>query len=465
MKVRLALAVALLVAFVPSAHAGQVTFGSDLSGAADRRLADEHQADVLFFNAPGQTNQHVSPVDGEVVGVRVKGTINSVQGRETNNLFHIQTLRPVGADQYTVTSSTQHLFFPVDVDPSTVSTFRASLPQCVAAGDVVNFNNVGGWDGNNNDPRGTIYQIFAAKPAHNVFWYEKDAGTMLNDTFTINRQIQNGREVTGGQHPNPGQPYPDREVLMQVDVATGYDAAVNCPGGRKGQEYKGVDITTPDPIPLVRDDGVARVRVTCNPGSYDSCSGSVKLEAEGVLLGTSDTFKLPITGATNVLVKLSNDAAGLLAQRGTLSAMATAATRDGHGVDRTDAASVTLKSARPVGPAGFAGTTAKAQSVTYKKGKKVTMKATCPAGTTGLCTGTLSAESRKKIGKKKVKMATAKYSIAPGKTAKFTLKLTSAGIKALKKAKKIDTTAVLRAKDGSGRVATTRVKLTFKQGR
>ena len=92
------------------------------------------------------------------------------------------------------------------------------------------------------------------------------------------------------------------------------------------------------------------------------------------------------------------------------------------------------------------------------------MKATCPAGTTGLCTGTLAAESRKKIGKKKVKMATAKYSIAPGKTARFQLKLTSAGIKALKKTKKIDTTAVLRAKDGSGRVATTRVKLTFKRG-
>lgn len=455
MKVLALLPLAALLALPSVAQAGTVTFGSDLTAPAS--IEDNHQADVLYFNAPGQVNSHASPVDGEVIAVRIKGTIlprrSGAETKQIDKLFHIQTLRPNGNNSYTVLTSSDSFYFPFNVSPDTISSYRAESPHCVSTGDIVDFNDIGGWQGDPGDSPGTRYQIFARSPGSNMPWYSKDQGTNIGTTFTTE------------------PPYTGHELLMQVVVATGYDAATNCPGGRKGREYQGVTLSTPDPAPKVYDDGVARVRVLCPENTYQTCDGTVKLAAEGKDLG-SNTFKLNRSQSTNVQVRLSNEGAGLLAQRGTLTATAMANTHDDYGVAVTTTGPVKLTSARAAtggDGSGFFGTTAKAQTLTYRKGKQLSLKATCPAGTTGACTGRISIKSQTRIKLRKsdkkgrvYSLASAKYAIEAGKTAPVAFKLTSSGLKALKAARKIAAIATISSQDGAGHTASKRVKVTFK---
>ena len=186
MKVFVTLAVAALFAIPATAQADMVTFGSDLSGTPS--ITDNHQADVLYFNSPGQTNTTASPVDGEVIAVRIKGTIlprdNGEVTTDIDRLFHIQTLKQNGSDSYTVLTSSDNFYFPYNVDPDTVTTFRAASPQCVSAGDVVDFNDIGGWQGDPHSPKGTQYRIFQRTAGNNTSWYSKDQGTNNGTTFT-----------------------------------------------------------------------------------------------------------------------------------------------------------------------------------------------------------------------------------------------------------------------------------------
>jgi hypothetical protein len=451
MKVFASLFIAALLALPAAAQADMHTFGSDLSAPAS--VEDEHQADTVYFNTPGQANSLASPVDGEVVAVRIKGTIvprpNNAETTQIDRLFHIQTLKPNGSSNYTVLTSSDGFYFPYNVDPDTISTYRSAGPQCVSAGDVVNFNDIGGWHGMPADPSATRYRIFARSPGNNVSWYTADNGTNTGSTWTTS-------------------PIRDQELLMQVVVATGYDAATNCPGGRMGQEYKGVSIGTPNPAPKVYDDGVARARVVCPENTYQGCDGTVHFAVDGKEIG-SNTFKLNRSESTNVQVRLTNEGAGILTQRGKLDVAATVESKDGYGVPMTTTGTVTLTSARAVTGTAFVGTTGRAQTFTYKKGAKPTLKLTCPAGTTGACTGKISIKSqtRVKLSKKDKKgkvysLGSASYTIAAGKTVRIPFKIPSAGLKALKKVKTIVGIATVTSADGAGHSASERVKITFK---
>jgi hypothetical protein len=456
---------AALLALPASAQAEVYTFGPDIDSSGPATLSENHQADTLFFNQGVGGTGSGSPVAGEVTSVRIKGTIvprtNKVES-DLQRMFHIQVLHPNPDGQYTVETSTQDLFFPIGVSPNTISTYSADAAQCVGVGDYVDFNNVGGWDGDMADPNGTTYKIFgAAPPGGPVNWYERDNGTNIGTTWFPNRRVDNGTGTT-----YPGAPKADRQLLMQVTVATGYDARPPC--GRKGLEYKGITMSTPSPAPKVYDDGIARVRTLCPDNSYGGCNGTLRLEAEGQVLGQADV-SLNTAETTNIQLKLTNEAANLLAMRGTLTATATGETHDGFGVALTTTAPVQLTAARPA-PTGFAGTTARAQTVTVKKGSKaLTIKGTCPAGTIGACTGTLSAVSQKRISISRADkrgkvwpMATGAHTIPAGQTARMPITLSKAGLKVLKAKKVVVAIATVTSVDGAGRSASKRVKLTFK---
>jgi hypothetical protein len=470
-----AAACALFALPVSAAQADVVTFGVDVDHVGPATLSENHQADTLFFNAPGQDNSFVSPVAGEVTQVRVKGTIVPKLNKfdqsfeDLYRLFHIQTLHPNGDGSYTVTSSTQHLYFPVNVDPNTITPFSAASPQCVEAGDVVDFNNVGGWGGDMADPAGTTYKIFGPSAGNKVYWYERNDGTNNGMTIVPNRRVDDANNNTDSSR----GPIADEQLLMQVTVATGYDAAVNCTGGRRGLEYQGVALSTPSPAPKIYDDGVARVRVVCPEHTKDGCTGALRFEVDGKLIGSSDTFSLGVGQSTNVKVRLNPDGANLVATRGTVTALATAVTTDGFGVQQTTTGNVVLTSARPA-VTGYAGVQAKPQTivVTKKNLKKLTLKATCPAGTVTACTGTVSAQNQQRISLRRgqsrgllYKMATGALTIPTGKTARFTIKLTASGLKVVKAKKKVLAIATIESRDGAGRTAAERVKVTFKYSR
>ncbi|MEA2373606.1 MAG: hypothetical protein QOD53_69 [Thermoleophilaceae bacterium] len=112
-------------------------------------------------------------------------------------------------------------------------------------------------------------------------------------------------------------------------------------------------------------------------------------------------------------------------------------------------------------PDPFTGVVVKAKKATVKKGK-AKIKVTCPAGTPGRCVGTLKLVSAKKLEKKKRKLGRGSFSIAAGKSATVTIKISKRGRAYLKGHMSLAAKATAIAHDGAGTVKTTggKVKLT-----
>jgi hypothetical protein len=460
MRITVLAALAALLLVPASASAEQLTFGSSLAGSPDV-MHDENKADTLFFNHAAK-NSLAAPASGEILAVRVKGKIvpRSPEVDKDNNIFHTQVLRPNPDGTYTVDSSSQHLYFPIGGNVDDVNTFVPST-QCIKKGQILDFNHIGGWNGDNNET-GTKYQIFKRDTSSEMYWFERDQGTNIGATFTPNHQLHNdGTPFPVNGYPD-GQPLP-QELMMQVVVGTGFDSSNLCEGGLKGYEYNGVAITKT--TFTVYDDGVAGARIGCLSGR-GYCEGTLRLVLDGVELGSA-AFKINRALTTNIDIPLTNEGARIVNTKGLVDAQVVADSHDDIGQQRQTTGVSTLKSARPT-PGGFAGTTVRAQNVTVKNGV-LSMKATCPLGTSGSCTGNVSVSTQKRVpltrgSRGKVyKMAAGKFTIAPGKTVRVPLKLTSGGKKVMKKVKKVVTIATVTTAEQGGQPISKRSKLTLQR--
>ena len=451
-------AIAALALAPATASADQVTFGSDLSGTPDV-MDNTHLADYLSFNVSPK-NTHKSPVSGEILAVRVKGKIwphQEAYQREALNLFHTQVLRDNGNNNFTVDSSSQHLYFPVGGDVNDVHTFVPSV-QCVKAGQYVDFNHIGGWDGQGTG--GTRYQIWKTDGNSSMNWYEHDNGTNIGSTWNANRQVNGntGLEVTA--NPQHGRPY-NRELMMQIVVGTGFDGSNLCEGGLKGFEYDGVEIIKQ--TFTVRDDGIGKARLSCASGR-GFCEGVARLSIDGTEVG-SGNFKINRSDTTNVDIPLSGEGARLVNSRGEVEATVTVESRDEIGTPARNTGTTVLKSARP---GGFPGTTVKPQNATVNKGIFF-VRATCPAATAGACTGTMSVASQKRVvlsrgSRGKVyRFGNGRFTLQPGQTARVQVKLNSSGKKVFRKVKKVVAIATVTTADGGGARVTKRHKVTLKR--
>jgi hypothetical protein len=156
-------------------------------------------------------------------------------------MVHFQSLDPAGANgarQVYLTSSTFHM--PVD-NPSAVTTFTPEN-LCVRQGGAVAFNTIGGfkWGGSLGAPtidsqyhKGTPWQIFAATTGAATAWYSKDEGTKNGHVLTP----AGGHDAREGHGTVEG----NRELLMQVVVATGDDRSQSCGGPRRHPDGTLVD--------------------------------------------------------------------------------------------------------------------------------------------------------------------------------------------------------------------------------
>ena len=454
-------ALALLLVLPASASADQATFGSDL--VATPTVTESHQADTLFFNTTG-ANSHVAPITGEILGIRVKGTVVPQPGRSNNSMWHSQVAQPNANGTYSVESSSQAFYFPVGVPADTVSTFVPST-QCIKAGQVLDFNNVGGWDGNPAQPSGTIYKIYSPKAGSQYNWFERDNGTNVGVTFNPGRRIFNNPDGSFKLEQYEGPR--NGELMMQVVVGNGWDASNVCPGGLKGWEYQGVEVK--DVAGKVYDDGVGHARLFCPSNTKTFCKGTVRLESEGQPLGTSREFTMKPNDTTTIDVPLTNDGARVVNTRGTVKADVIAETVDELDQHKTSTGSSTLVSARPT-PAGFAGLTVKPQSAGAKNGV-AQLKATCPRGTEGSCTGTIALVTQKRIfgrgfgGRRGSlpKVAAGAFTIPAGGTVRVPVKVSAKGQKLLTAAKSVVTVATVQSTDGAGRPVAKRVKVTLKR--
>jgi hypothetical protein len=453
-------ALAALLLIPAAASADQATFGSSLEGSPDV-LHDQNKADTLFFNVSAK-NTHQSPVSGQILAVRVKGAVIPRSGDIDKDLdiFHTQVLRANADGTFTVDSSSQSFEFPVGGSVDEVHTFVPST-QCIRAGQYVDFNHFGGWNGDNAQP-GTRYQIFKRDSSSQMYWYERDQGTNNGTTFTPNQQLDTAGNPLNNNGFQAGQPRSE-ELMMQVVVGTGFDSSSLCEGGLQGYEYAGVSV---QPTTFtVYDDGVAGARLGCTSGR-GFCEGTARLSVDGVELGSAP-FKLNRNITTNLDIPLTNEGARLVAQRGTVDATVTTDSRDDIGQQKTTNGVATLKSARPM-TGGFTGLVVRAQSAAVK-GNGFNITATCPRGTLGACTGKVSVTSQKRVPLRRgsrgkvYKMASGKFTVQPGQKVRVKLKLTSSGKKVLKKVKKVVTIATVTTTEQGSAPVSKRSKVTLKK--
>ena len=448
-------ALAALLLLPASAAAEIVTFGSDLSGTPDV-MDNTHQADFLSFNVGGR-NSHASPVSGQILEVRVKGAIiPKGTGKQDMNLFHTQVLTPNPDGTFKVESTSGHQYFPVGGRPSDVHSWNIGAGvMCINKGQYVDFNYIGGWDGDMSDPRGTQYQIWKSDNASQLYWFERDNGTNNGTVFTPNYQVNGFTGQVTTSNPQNGRPYP-RELMMQVVVGTGFNATKLCEGGLKGYEYSGVDVIKQRFT--VYDDGVAGARIACSSGR-GYCDGTLKLELDGVTLGQAP-FKIDRSITTNIDIPLTSDGARLVARRGTVDVNVIADSRDDIGQQRQTRGVATLKSARP--SKGFPGTQLRKQTASVRKGA-FTVKATCPLVAATACTGKIVVSSQTRIGGRMYKFGATRFLIPAGKTVRVPIKMTSKGKSVLKRVRLARAIATTTSKDASGKSVKERSKVVLRQ--
>jgi hypothetical protein len=114
-------------------------------------------------------------------------------------------------------------------------------------------------------------------------------------------------------------------------------------------------------------------------------------------------------------------------------------------------------------PKAFAGVSIRSHSATERKGA-VGIALACPAGTNGRCGGSLSlaAPSSSRHGAKRVKLGSARFSVAAGKRATVSVKLSRSGLALLHARHALKATATAAAKDSAGASKTTTASVTLK---
>lgn len=202
-------------------------FGSSLKARATASAA--HQADTAYWHNRLPGRRFKAPASGQVLSVKIKGRALSDKapgqlGGGGETIFHLQTLQPLGGNRMRVKVTSQSFDLPNrSARPQKITTYRPTN-MCIAKGEIVAFNHVGGWDGIADQsgpyPRGTPLRIFARKRRAAYRWFEGSGQTNNGATFGSRRR--------GG-----------RELLMQVRLGTGRHGTGLCPGGTKTSAVTG----------------------------------------------------------------------------------------------------------------------------------------------------------------------------------------------------------------------------------
>jgi hypothetical protein len=298
-----AAAVGLLV--VPAvASARLITFGSDLSAPAT--LAETHQADTSFWSPTVKGSSNMVPAAGQITRIRLKGAaVERSGGPAPQNQIHFQVLRPQPDGTVTVILSSDPKYLPYSGDPNQINSYSPAGYMCVEKGDYVSFNDNGGWVPSVYQD-GVPFRVFGSVSSSTTDQFTKDNGTGIGGNFR-------------------GSPKHGQELLMQMQLRTGYDASPVCPGGMRGKEFKGVQILVKQSVIVRR--GIGRVRALCPGTSQGGCRGTMSLSRNGKILGQAP-FSIPATATTNVKVPVKTK---LLGRAGKVTATVIADAHDEAG--------------------------------------------------------------------------------------------------------------------------------------
>jgi len=217
---------ALILALTAApASADKLTLGSDLR--ADASVTEAHQADTAFWATSIAGRSAAVPEDGQLLSIKVKGTVLKDGSIDPLNDVHFQSLdAPQGDGTQKVWLTSAAASIPVG-QPNTISTFTPEN-LCIHKGGSVAFNDEGGWawGGSYTAPldyahykQGAPFVVFGAAPGSSTAQFSKNNGTMNG---AILDPVSSEGAVRQGQ-----------ELLMQYVLATGDDRSQACGGPRR----------------------------------------------------------------------------------------------------------------------------------------------------------------------------------------------------------------------------------------
>lgn len=209
MSAKLHLALLICAVCAAPAAAGTQSYGSSLRPRAT--VIEAHQADSAFWPtsiAGGRAAR--SPATGQILSIRLKGTVlpsTDPAAPAPLSQVHFQHLRPRSRGRMLVLQSSAAFDVPTGGDPNTITTF---VPEnlCVNKGDVIAFNDEGGWD----PPffqNGAPFRVFGHVHGSRTARYTQNNGTNNGDTFTPT--VRN-----------------DTELLMRMVLGTGGRVSYAC---------------------------------------------------------------------------------------------------------------------------------------------------------------------------------------------------------------------------------------------
>lgn len=352
LRVVLALAGALVaLTVIPAAsHADNVIFGSDLSATAN--ITEARQADTAYWQTTfADGHSPLAPASGQITSIRVRGIALSnplagVPGGET--MIHFQTLHKQPDGSFKILVTTGAFFMPErGANPQTITTFS---PEnfCVAAGDVVVFNTVGGFD-----PTGRLYQMGTPLQI-----FSRVPGALVSEFMGADK-TNNGDIITANNGPGAGH-----ELLMQMTVGTGPDGTALCAGGTVGAAPSGTGGGGATPAPptapvvqkatipakqkvTVSTKGKLSVSVFCLPGT-SRCQGTLRVMSRGRKPKSLGRASFNVAAKTTGHATVRLNALGkrrFAAAHGRLGVTLVAVTKPGDAT-RTSSLSVTLRRRR-----------------------------------------------------------------------------------------------------------------------
>jgi hypothetical protein len=204
---RLLLFSTAIAALAPAAAGARVIgYGSTLD--ATPNIVETHGADTAFWPVAAPHGRRVrAPATGQILTIRLKGTVLRRQGQDPLNEVHFQHLRPLGDGQMRVLQTSGAFRVPIGGPRDTISTFRP-VNLCVRRGDVIDLNDEGGF-APPAFPNGAPFRVFARV-----------------------RGARTARSTQGGQTNNGDVLVPDvragNELLMRLALGTGRQAGGAC---------------------------------------------------------------------------------------------------------------------------------------------------------------------------------------------------------------------------------------------
>ncbi len=296
-----ALASLALVALPAGARAAVMTFGSPLSTVPTKDTAQSlnypgkgipygstvihvaHDgADTALWNTalPGGASP-TAPEGGQITSVRLEGCAEPAAGGPPPlTQIHFQALTPITGGGADIDVTSQPFTIPTcgvgGASPQTVTSYQPTN-FCVNRGDIVDFNDEGGFDPQFY-PSGVQYRVIGSV-----------AGAMMS-SFIDNNGTNNGMTMasTSVGTTNGFAHNSHEELMLQSTLATGVNATPLCPGGlygEPGQPGGKPALAFGQETAGVNHQGEVPIAVYCDLVGRP-CAGTISLVESGRTLGS-----------------------------------------------------------------------------------------------------------------------------------------------------------------------------------